>query len=105
MIRSSRAFFSSGVSFAGGAFEGFGFDVGAAEVVSVSPEEAGTVVPDTELPEGALPVNAAWLSGVGRGRSRSGGGGSVPASSDALAETGDLSSADEVRASFASPVS
>lgn len=35
----------------------------------VSPEEsvleAGTVVPLVELPEGALPVSAAWLSGVG----------------------------------------
>jgi hypothetical protein len=48
-----------------------------------SPEEAGTVVPEVELPEGALPVSAAWLSGVGRVASASGGGGSVPASSPA----------------------
>ena len=71
MVFSKRAFFSSGVSFDGAA-DGFGFAGGLAS----SLEAAGTVVPEVELPEGALPVSAAWLSGVGAGPS---GVGSAPA--------------------------
>jgi hypothetical protein len=66
MTRASRAFFSSGVSFAGGA-GGFGF-AAAGVLVSGSAgadsppsaaDAAGMVVPLEELPEGALPVSAA----------------------------------------------
>jgi hypothetical protein len=45
-----------------------------------SPEAAGTVVPLIELPEGALPVKAAWLSGVGGGEEAVAGKGGPPAS-------------------------
>jgi hypothetical protein len=57
MMRSSRAFFSSGVSSEGGD-AGFGL-AGGVGVLSAAPESAGTVVPAVELPEGALPVSAA----------------------------------------------
>jgi hypothetical protein len=54
---------------------------GALALVDCSVDEAGTVVPLCELPEGALPVCAAWLSGVGReADAPSGGGGRLPAS-------------------------
>ena len=45
-------------------------------------DEAGTVVPLVELPDGALPVSAAWLSGVVAAgvEALSGGGGKLPAS-------------------------
>src|SRR5437764_9355660 len=43
----------------GPADESGDFAVGAADVSSFSLEAAGTVVPDTELPDGALPVSAA----------------------------------------------
>ncbi|MCA1849540.1 MAG: hypothetical protein LC672_00455, partial [Acidobacteria bacterium] len=79
ICRCRRAFFSSGVSPAGGAPPDEGARLGGAEGSDV-PEEAGTVVPLVELPEGAFPVSAAWLSGVGRGSEASGGGGNSPAS-------------------------
>ena len=50
-----------------------GVDVG-------SVDEAGTVVPLVELPDGALPVSAAWLSVVGwAGVEALSGGGKLPA--------------------------